>query len=154
MRWLLIAVAAAAAVGWLLRGCWPFHGDNQSELKTPVKTSVASWLDYCSPFETLSGQRALTFFEDRSVVDDEAPPDEKEKGAMLAAHPAETKGAWVADEETRRVSVEIDGAKSEYTLLISFSEDQCILVSGSLSAADLTRSLFAVPHFPEPEPDP
>jgi hypothetical protein len=59
----------------------------------------------------------------------------------------------VADEETRRVSVEIEGARSEYTLLIPFSEDQCILVSGSISGADLTNSLFAAPYFPEPAPD-
>lgn len=40
------------------------------------------------------------------------------------------------------MSVEIGDSKSEYTLLIPFGEDQCVLVSGSLSAADLTTSLW------------
>jgi hypothetical protein len=148
--WLLIAAAVVALVGWL-RGCWPFAGDNQADMTASPKTSVAEWLDYCSPFETLSGQRALTFFADRSVIAAEAPPDEKQKGALVADHPQEHKGVWGADEETRRVFVEFDGAKSEYALLISFSEDQCILVSGSLTAADLTSSLFGIPSFPEPD---
>jgi hypothetical protein len=91
------------------------------------------------------------FFQDRSVIADEASPDEKNKGALLAYHPRKRKGVWRGDETTGRVAVEIDGAKSEYTLLISFSEDQCILVSGSLSAADLTSSLFAIPYFTEPD---
>jgi hypothetical protein len=87
------------------------------------------------------------------VIAAEAQSSEREKGALVAPHAQERKGDWVADEDTRRVSVAIEGIKSEYTLLIPFGEDQCILVSGSLLAADLNNSLFGIPYFPEPEPD-
>jgi hypothetical protein len=154
------AVAARYAFGWLLlavivvflawlRGCWPFAG----EPAEPLKITVSEWLDYCSPFEALNGQRMLTFtVADHSVIAAEALGEEKEKGALFAAHPQKTKGVWAADEDTHGVSVEISGSKSEYTLLIPFGENQCILVSGSLLAADLTNSLFATPNFPEPDP--
>src|SRR5262249_33272109 len=148
--WLLIAVAAVAFVGWL-RGCWPVAGHNQPEARAPIEPKVASWLDYCSPFETLTGQRALTFFRDRSVIATEASIEEKENGALLAGRPQKRKGVWDADEEARRVSVEFEATKSEYALLISFSKDQCILVSGSLLTADLTSSLFGIPSFRDPD---
>lgn len=94
----------------------------------------------------------LTFsVKNHSVVVAEAVGEEKPKGALLAAHPQETTGRWEADEETHRVSLEIDGSKSEYTLLTSFQEDQCILVSGSLSNANLASSWFGTPYFSEPE---
>jgi hypothetical protein len=147
----LPAVALILLLAWL-RGCWPFVGNDQTKSTEPLKTSVTEWLDYCFPFEALNGQRMLTFtVEDRSVIAAEALEDERAKGAFFAAHPHETKGAWVADEETHRVSVEIDGSKSEYTLLVPFGRNQCILVSGSLSGADLTNSMFATPDFRETE---
>jgi hypothetical protein len=149
--WLLLAVIVVF-LAWL-RGCWPFAGYNQPKPAEPLKISVSEWLDYCSPFEALSGQRMLTFtVADHSVIAAEALGEEKAKGALFAAHPQKTKGVWAADEDTHGVSVEISGSKSEYTLLIPFSEDQCILVSGSLLAADLTNSLFATPNFPKPDP--
>lgn len=148
--WLCVAVAVAF-LGWLY-GCWPFVGYQQAEPAKPLKIGVQEWLDYCSPFETLNGQRTLTFtVADHSVVAAIAPPEEKAKGAFLADHPQKTRGVWVADAGTGRVSVVISGSKSQYTLLIPFSEDQCILVLGSLSGADLTSSLFATPYFPQPD---
>jgi hypothetical protein len=149
--WLLIA-AVVVFLAWL-RGCWPFAGHDQTKPAEPLKLTVTEWLDYCSPFEALDGQRMLTFtVADRSVIVVEALGEEKAKGALFAAHPEKTKGVWAADENTHGVSVEISGSKSEYTLLIPFGEDQCILVSRSLLGADLTNSLFATPNFPEPDP--
>ena len=162
LRWLFRSAASAAryASGWLIaglilawfQGWWPFVEQDQSQSKEPAKTSVVEWLDYCSPFKALDGQRMLTFtVAGHSVIAAEAPEEEKEKGVFLAKHPKERTGLWLSDEDTRRVSVEIGDSKSEYTLLIPFGEDQCILVSGSLSAADLTASLFGTPYYPEAE---
>jgi hypothetical protein len=116
---------------------------------------AAEWLDYCSPFQALDGQRMLTFtVADHSVIAAQSREGETAKGAFLADHPKEIKGVWLAEEETNRVTVEIEGTKSEYTLLVPFGKDQCILVSGSPSSADLTDSMFGIPYFPEPEAEP
>jgi hypothetical protein len=124
----------------------------EQDQEKPVKVSDTEWLDSCSPFETLDGQRMLTFsVADHSVVATEAVGDEKAEGALSAAHPQKAEGTWVVEEETHRVDVEIGGTKENYTLLVSFSKDQCILVSGSLSGADLTKSLFATPAPDAPD---
>jgi hypothetical protein len=67
--------------------------------------------------------------------------------------PAGVWGAWEAEENTHRVSVQIGGSTLEYTLVIPAGEDQCILVSGSPSAADLRRSWFGITIPAPPEPD-
>lgn len=80
------ASAARYAVGLLIlatvvfwsQGWWPFAGQDQSRSEKPAKTTVLEWLDYCSPFDALDGQRMLTFaVADHSVIAGEAPEEEK-----------------------------------------------------------------------------
>jgi len=155
-------VAARQGLGWLIIGAvaifafWYWYWDvrltiepTQQDSNEPLKTTVVEWLDDCSPFVSFDGQRMLTFDTTKQAVTaSEALDDERSKGALMAKHPKEQEGLWSADEETRHVSVEIEGSKSDYILVIPFDEQQCLLVSGSsLSEADLTKTLYGVPYF-------
>jgi hypothetical protein len=130
--WLCIAA-------WLLHSCY-FAPPAQP---TPLKrTLVEEWLADCTPFQALDGHRTLDFYgNDHSVV-------ESEREASLGDDAIEKPGVWLANEETHRVTIDIDGLKSEYRLMrpADFYYDLCILLSGSVTDADLTKSLFAHPY--------
>lgn len=113
--------------------------------------TIYEWLDVCSPFESFDGARMLEFeIKDRSVKLTEAVGDERAKGALMADSPTVVRGTWSADETTRGIVVDVGGTKATYTLVIPFSEGECILSAGTISAADLRNSWFGEPSF---EPD-
>jgi hypothetical protein len=132
-----------AVAGWLLHSC--FYGQTPPQSAPSKRTPVEKLLDDCTPFQTLDDHRTLAFYvEDHSVI-------ESAKETSSADGASEKKGVWLADEETHRLSIDIDGFKSEFSLMMLLDYDLCVLLAGSVSDADLTKSLFAQPYIPGPD---
>ena len=117
--------------------------------KKATDFTVVSWLNDCSPFESLNEERVLMFKKGQSVELSEAVGDEKAKGALQAKHPRKTQGTWIADEATRSVIVELDGTRKTYTLLVTPSFSSCVLIAGAIDSADMRSSWFGEADFSE-----
>ena len=70
-------------------------------------------------------------------------PNGREKDAPYATYPREAKGVWSVDNTRANiVSIKIGRLRIRYELLTWSDGLRCALISGSISDADLTRSLF------------
>jgi hypothetical protein len=137
----LYTILASVIYGWWLLQKWE-QGTKQRD------HTIAEWLDACSPFEALDGTRSLDFnIRDHSVELSEAIDQERAAGAIAAEHPKITQGSWSADETTKQVVTDIDAEKRSYLLVITFSQDECILSAGDTGSSDLRSSWFGAPDF-------
>ena|SRR5579859_1886537 len=142
MRSSAIPFIAAIGCSLLMAGC-----DN-SDKKPNKPLSKEQWLDICTPFESFDGKRLLLFkIPNHTLTIKEAVGPERERGALWAKNPMITKGSWSISDTTGKIEVSLAGASAELSLVVPFSEDQCILTDVDPEAADLFQSWYATPTF-------
>lgn len=136
-RW-VIAVIAVLCLGY-----WYVH-DGRPKPAPEHATSLAEWLDRCSPFESFDGTRDLWFqADDRSVSLVSEPATDQD--SARAESKKSIAGTWVANEETREIKTNVGGQVDKYTLILLPNESQCILSDGEISSTNLKNSWFGVP---------
>jgi hypothetical protein len=121
---------------------------NQEKQQKSPDFTVPQWLSVCSPFASLDGATTITFrLGDHSVEIAEAIGDERDRGAFFAKNPKISRGTWTVDEAIKNVNIDLGGVTKRYTLVVPFSEGQCILSAGAIDAANLRNSWFGEPDF-------
>ncbi len=85
----------------------------------------------------------------QTVEFSEAVNEEKAGGALQANHPKIVEGTWAANEEARTVQVDVGGVTNTYKLALPTNSQQCVLLVGSIDAADLSRSWFGIVDLSE-----
>ena len=172
----ILAVLALIAVGIGLLEFGPNYLARSMHTPAPqaqVTFTAGDALEDCSPLATLDGLRMLVFNARRGVVaegvaakattdaqldlalalDDlvDGTPRKEIAGSanMVVA------GTFSVDEATRTVVLHLPEGLVTYTLLgpMPFEQDECVLVDGTTSAADLNRSWFGTPGPDEPQAD-
>jgi hypothetical protein len=99
----------------------------------------AGWADLldCSYAVSFDGTKELNFFDAHEVtLYDKANRQPNGKFSKID-------GTWAFDETTKRYTVSLNGQSSTYSLIDPDGISACMLVKGSLDAADLRGSWFA-----------
>jgi hypothetical protein len=102
------------------------------------KLQVAGWaeLGLCLWLTSLEGTKHLLFSEDHSA-------------AIYDENLNQANGTWSFDASTKRYPVTFEGETTAYSLFSPEDSTTCMLIKGSLDAADLRHSWFS---FPDPDP--
>jgi hypothetical protein len=106
--------------------------------------SVGFMLDVCSLFNDPQEQRSLYFDTTNGTVELSEmlePPKKGEETVFSSKHVSKTHGTFTMNEVNKTVRVTLGAQAIEY---IAFMPgDQCILVHGTLGAANLAKSWYA-----------
>lgn len=129
----------------VLSGC-----SNDNSAGPPIHLNVGDILPDCSPFERLNGSEYLLFKGDGHVEWGKARKPGEE--AFLSDNVEKNKGGYRIDEATKLVSVSIAGTTSTFRYVdMDDRSVNCMLISGPLTAADITKSWFG-DYLPDTDP--
>ena len=126
-----------------------FSSSSQTTDDEPTEViNIDDWLYMCSPLLSRDGRRSISFsLIDHKVEMDKISNDQIRRGILYDKNPIKTLGKWVADENSRRVTVSIDGADRTYSVVDIYLPDACIIVWPSREQADIEQSWFGEPTY-------
>jgi hypothetical protein len=102
------------------------------------KTVVPGWDDLilCSELSSLDSLKELSLSEDHQAqFYDKSAADPKR---------SKVTGSWSFDQASKRYSVKLNGAATDYILVSPENAEGCMLIKGSLDSANLRESWFSV----------
>ena len=143
-RSLFVVVALATVVS----RCDNSDGDES-------KRTTQDILDDCWPFTSFDDRSELDFVSNGKLelIRVSGSPKNKSTDTIDSAPDVlKTAGTFQVDEAHHLVRFIIDGKSSTYIVNEPADGMQCILISGSANAANLTLSWFGTPSPPEPDP--
>jgi len=106
----------------------------------PASPLIAGWDDLisCSYTVSFDGTKQLELFEDRRVTLSAVGDDKIDKIA---------EGQWSFDENAKRYTIAVGGSTNSYSIVSLPLPPvvSCVLITGTINAADLRASWFSIP---------
>jgi hypothetical protein len=125
---------AAIALAW----SWPWSSAKRPATVVP-EPKVPGWseIEECLPVTSMDGLRTLDFDRKKTV-------EMTTRKSVDAAEGETRSGTWSYHDTSRRYTVRLNGAATDYVLVRPIGTSSvCILAKGSLAATDLRESRFA-----------
>jgi hypothetical protein len=116
------------------------------DVQDGLVSNVPGWDDLilCSNVTSLDETKTLDLDEDHRAVLNGTPA----LNAPQNAPPPKVEGTWSFDPTSKQYSITIGGVTNVYSLVNPLSIETCMLIKGSIGAADMRDSWFATRDDP------
>ena len=124
----------------IIGGVFYFAVGPKGRVEPAPPPAIVGWDDLalCSPVKSLDGTRGLNFFDDGRVEYQDNSQNDP------SGHAPTKMGTWSFDPATRTYAVSLNDTTRVYSVIASLQNQICILLSGSIGAANLNESWFAL----------